>query len=102
MYAFLGELIAAGAMPYAKVFDARLAMRWVLPSKVGPIAATARLYDRMGLGRVGPLALVVPDDHAEAPASDFAPLADPVKLFTALEPARSWLSTVDGDGKTRA
>src|SRR5436190_10421218 len=55
LYEFLGELIGEGAMAYPKIFDAGAATQWINPARIGPIAATARLYSRMGLGPVGPL-----------------------------------------------
>ena len=73
MYDFLGEVIAQGAMPYAKLFDVSAAIRWITPSRVGPIAATARLYRRMGLGSVGPLAIVVSDKSAARPGGGICP-----------------------------
>jgi hypothetical protein len=96
MYRFLGEVIAEGAMPYGKIFDARTAVRWITPSRIGPIAATARLYDRMGLGTVGPLAIVVADEAANARAQEFARLSDAtraVRIFTDLEQAEAWLAS---------
>jgi hypothetical protein len=96
MYRFLGEVIAEGAMPYGKIFDARTAIRWITPSRIGPIAATARLYDRMGLGTVGPLAIVVADEPANARAQEFAQLSDAtraVRIFTGLDQAEAWLAS---------
>jgi hypothetical protein len=96
MYRFLGEVIAEGAMPYGKIFDARAATRWITPSRIGPIAATARLYDRMGLGTVGPLAIVVADEAANARAQEFARLSDAtraVRIFSDLEQAEAWLAS---------
>ena len=104
MYRFLGEVIAAGAMPYGKIFDARAAIRWITPSRVGPIAATARLYDRMGLGTVGPLVIVVADDAAKARAQEFARLSDatrPVRIFPAPEQAEAWLASVETEAPRR-
>ncbi|MBN9088073.1 MAG: hypothetical protein J0J01_14280 [Reyranella sp.] len=101
MYRFLGEVIAEGAMPYGKIFDARTATRWITPSRIGPVAATARLYDRMGLGTVGPLAIVVADDAARARAEEFARLSDAtraVRIFGALEPAEAWLAGGENEG----
>src|SRR5215212_2364735 len=80
MYHFLGEVIAEGAMPYAKLVDASAAMRWIAPNRIGPIAATTRLYNRMGLGPVGPLAIVVSGDKANARAREYALLSDATRL----------------------
>lgn len=104
VYRFLGEVIAEAAMPYGKIFDARGAMRWITPSRVGPIAATARLYDRMGLGASGPLAIVVGDEAARARAEEFARRSDAtraVRIFADLEPAQAWLASGENDGLPR-
>jgi len=104
MYRFLGEVIGEGAMPYGKIFDARAALRWITPSGVGPIAATARLYDRMGLGTVGPLAIVVAGDAAEARAREFAQASDAtraVRIFATLEQAESWLASSENEALPR-
>lgn len=101
LYRFLGEVIAEGAMPYGKIFDARAATRWITPSRIGPIAATARLYDRMGLGTVGPLAVVVADEAANARAQEFARLSDAaraVRIFTDPEQAEAWLASENDTG----
>jgi len=62
MYDFLGEVVAEGAMAYAKLFHASAAARSITLNRIGPVAATARLYSRMGLGTAGPLAIVVSDE----------------------------------------
>lgn len=97
MYRFLGEVIGQGAMPYGKIFDARTATRWITPSRTGPIAATARLYDRMALGPVGPLAIIVVDDRAGARVRDFALLSDArraVRIFDDIDQAQAWLAGI--------
>jgi len=84
-------------MAYGKIFDARAATRWITPSRVGPIAATARLYDRMGLGAVGPLAIVVVDEAARARAEEFARLSDAtraVRIFADHQQAQAWLASL--------
>ena len=98
MYRFLGEVIAAGAMPYGKMFDASAATQWITPSRIGPIAATARLYDRMRLGPVGPLAIVVSGERATARAREFAEMSDAsrvVRIFSSRDEAQAWLATLD-------
>jgi hypothetical protein len=101
LYRFLGEIIAEGAMPYAKIFDATAAAQWISDSRVGPIAATARLYDRMGLGPVGPLAIVVADDKAVARAREFAQASvagRSVRLFASRDEAERWLDGAAQEG----
>jgi len=98
MYAFLGEVIAQDAMPYGKLFDATRAARWITPNRVGPIAATTRLYSRMGLGPVGPLAIVVADERANRRAEEYAMLADAnraVRIFGGTQEAEAWLASLE-------
>ena len=57
-------------MPYAKIFDATNPTRWIAPDRIGPIAATSRLYSRMGLGPVGPLAIIIDGQRATERAED--------------------------------
>lgn len=97
MYDFLGEVIGAGAMPYAKLFDATRAIKWITPNRIGPIASTARLYGRMRLGPIGPLAIVVQGAQANKRAEEYALLSDAsrlVRIFEKLEKAESWLSSL--------
>lgn len=104
MYRFLGDVIAEGAMPYGKIFDARSAIRWITPSRIGPIAATARLYDRMGLGEVGPLAIVVADESARARATEFAEASDAdraVRIFADMDQAHDWLASGENQSPRR-
>jgi hypothetical protein len=99
MYEFLGEIIARDAMGYGKLFDATNATRWITPGRVGPIAATTRLYSRMRLGPVGPLAIVVADEKANRRAQEYALLADAnrmVRIFGAAKEAEEWLASMQG------
>jgi hypothetical protein len=99
MYAFLGELIAQDAMPYAKIFDGTNASRWISPGRIGPIAATTRLYSRMGLGPVGPLAIVIAGRRATERAEEYVLLSDAarlVRIFADVEEAEAWLASLSG------
>jgi len=94
IYRFLGEVIAEGAMPYGKIFDVSEASKWVTPNRIGPIAATARLYARMRLGPVGPLAIVVSGEKGKARDREVALLADAgraVRIFATRDEAHAWL-----------
>src|SRR2546423_14799669 len=98
LYDFLGELIGEGAMAYPKMFDASAATQWINPGRIGPIAATAKLYSRMGLGPVGPLAIVVSGEKANARAREYAVLADAtrlVRIFGDKAEAEAWLASLD-------
>ena len=98
LYDFLGELIGEGAMAYPKLFDAGAATQWINPGRIGPIAATAKLYSRMGLGAVGPLAIVVSGDKANARAREYAQMSDAtrlVRIFGDKAEAEAWLASLD-------
>jgi len=97
MYDFLGEVVAEGAMPYAKLFHASAAVRLFAPNRIGPVTATARLYARMGLGPVGPLAIVVADKTACRRALEHGMISDgiaPVQFFGREDDAEAWLQTL--------
>jgi hypothetical protein len=102
MYRFLGEVIAQGSMPYAKLFDATAATRWIAQDRVGPIAATARLYDRMGLGPVGPLAIVVADDTLVRELTPASGANRAVRLFASRDEAERWLEGASATGTAHA
>jgi len=94
IYRFPGVVIAEGAMPYGKILDASEATKWVTHNRIGPLVATARLYARMGLGAVGPLAIVVSDEKGKVRACEFARLGDAsraVRVFTTRDEAQAWL-----------
>jgi hypothetical protein len=96
MYDFLGEVIGQDAMPYGKVFDATGAIKWISPGRIGPIAATARLYSRMKLGPIGPLAIVVSGSAATERAHEYTLLSDAarkVRLFNRVADAEAWLAS---------
>jgi hypothetical protein len=96
VYDFLGEVIAAGAMPYAKLVDAAAATKWITSDRVGPLAATAQLYSRMRLGPIGPLAIVATTAQAGKRAEEYAALADAarlVRIFDSRDKAEAWLSS---------
>jgi hypothetical protein len=95
VYDFLGEVIGAGAMPYAKLIDATAATKWITTERVGPLAATARLYSRMRLGPIGPLAIVAVTPQAGKRAEEYAALSDAarrVRIFDSIDKAEAWLS----------
>jgi hypothetical protein len=100
MYDFLGELVAQGAMAYAKVFDASAGVPAATPSRIGPIVATARLYARMGLGPVGPTAIVVGTGAANRRADLLSDAAGRVRVFGQRDEAEAWLDNLRGADKT--
>jgi hypothetical protein len=97
LYNFLGDVIAADAMSYAKLFDATRANKWIDMGPVGPIASTVRLYARMRLGTIGPLAIVAKGRRAAQRAAEYALLSDAVRLvrmFDEVGQAEAWLSSL--------
>lgn len=97
LYDFLGEVIAEGAMPYAKLLDVSSAVRSMATSRIGPIASTTRLYSRMGLGSVGPLAIVVATSAGRKTAEEYVLLSDAlrlVRIFTHKREAEAWLQNL--------
>jgi hypothetical protein len=105
IYDFLGDIIAADAMPYAKLFDATRANKWIAIGRVGPIASTARLYARMRLGPIGPFAIVARGLRGRQRAKEYALLSDAVRLvrvFDKVRQAEAWLSSLGPEYKSRA
>ena len=95
MYDFLGEVIAQGAMAYGKLLVAPAGIPWTTPGSVGPFAATARLYGRMGLGPIGPLAILVDSTAAQKRLEAGALLSgakQPVRVFRRQRDAEAWLA----------
>jgi len=98
--AFLGSVIAAQAMPYAKLFDIRRVTGLANAGRLGEVADTVRLYDKMKLGPIGALAIVtgaIPQrvSYAQAFLSASAAAERPVRVFQETEEARAWLTTLD-------
>jgi hypothetical protein len=96
MYDFLGEVVAEGAMPYSKLIHVSAAVRSIALSRIGPVAATARLYRRMGLGAVGPLAIVVSGKVGTRQTEELSSTSEPVglvRLFGREDDAELWLQT---------
>jgi len=97
--AFLGSVIAAQAMAYAKLFDIRQVTGLANAGRLGEVADTVRLYDKMKLGPIGALAIVtgaIPQRVSYAQAFLLAAAAErPVRVFQETEEARAWLTTLD-------
>ena len=92
---YLGSLIAERAMPYGKIFDVTAATALQSPERLGEVGDTVRLYDKMQLGQIGALAIVVgsvPEQVAYAEAFVRAASARrPVRMFGDVAAARAWL-----------
>jgi hypothetical protein len=93
--AFLGSVIADQAMPYGKIFDIRQVTALAAAQRLAEVGDTVRLYDKMKLGPIGPLAIVagsVAERISYAEAFLRAATAQrPVRLFEDPETARAWL-----------
>ena len=92
---FLGSVIAEQAMHYGKLFEITEVTALLRAERLGQVADTVRLYDKMKLGAVGALAVVAgtnPRRISYARAFERAATAHrPVRLFEATTEARAWL-----------
>jgi hypothetical protein len=91
--AFLGDVIAAEAMPFCKLFDISNA-RLEDPAKIVEVAATVRLYEKM-IGKSGPMAIVMRKGMSVTNTEAFVSAAAAVhrvRFFTDPHSARDWLS----------
>jgi hypothetical protein len=91
---YLAALIAERVMPYGKLFDVTETTSFAGVERLSEVGDTVRLYDRMKLGPIGPLAIVASDDGALVHAQMFlsAARADrPVRLLPEVNEARAWL-----------
>src|SRR4051812_32018745 len=92
----LGEIIAAQAMPYRKLFDVS-GGRMPNTARMDEVAATVRLYASMRLGPLGPVAVVIAPGKEFPVAKSFvlnAPADRPVHFFEDAAEARRWLDNV--------
>jgi hypothetical protein len=92
---YLGSVIAEQAMPYAKLFDMSEATSLVDVARLGEVADTVRLYDKMKLGPIGPLAIVISDLPSQRTYAELflrsATAKRPVQVFDTIGKARTWL-----------
>jgi hypothetical protein len=90
----MGSIIAEGAMPYGKIFDIREATSLTGAERLDEVGATVRLYDKMKLAEIGPLAIVATAAKGVAHARAFLNAAEasgPSSLFLTVEEAEAWL-----------
>jgi hypothetical protein len=88
---YLDAIEGGGALAYRKLYDARAGNVVMNHDEMMEIAVRVRSYHHRP---VGPLAIVLSDDKAEAAARVLGILATadrPLKLFTSLAPARRWI-----------
>ena len=91
---YLNAIEGGGALAYRKLYDARAGNVVMNHDEMMEIAVRLRSYHHRP---VGPLAIVLSDDKAEAAARMLGILASadrPLKLFTSLAPARRWIDSL--------
>ena len=96
---YLDAVSAAGAGPYAKLFDLTEAKSEMSFDDMATLGASIRHYARVGPGRIGPLAIVVGDSHVHLQAARFADTSvsnRPVNIFRDRQEAEAWLAQVHG------
>jgi hypothetical protein len=88
----LDALAGAKALSYRKLFDGRAVQSAMTGDEVLTVCARIRTYHEQG--RIGALAMVGTHEQMEIFARLLGALAAadrPIKVFTSLRPARSWL-----------
>jgi hypothetical protein len=89
---YLDAIVAAGALPYRKIFDTKGSSARLSEDDLMALGARIRAY--IPLGRIGPLAIVAASENSYGQARMFAALAvadRPVGIFRELQAARKWL-----------
>jgi hypothetical protein len=91
---YLDAIEGGGALAYRKLYDARAGNVVMNHDEMMAVAVRLRSYHHRP---VGPLAIVLSDDKAEATARVLGILASadrPIKRFTSLAPARRWIDSL--------
>jgi hypothetical protein len=94
LQAFLGDVIAAEAMTYSKLFDVSNA-RLRDSAKLAEVAVTVRLYEEV-IEKCGPVAIVIREGMDVASTKRFVAVAAAnhrVRFFTDQRAAADWLNT---------
>jgi hypothetical protein len=100
---YLERVAQAGAMAYAKLFDASAAKVEVSVDELKAIAAWVRKFAIDGRGPIGPLAIVV-SSQSHFDAARFADAAGsirPLQIFRDEGEAQAWLKHVTSSGARR-
>lgn len=95
--AFLDDMKRAGADTYRKLFDGRRGGTHMEADDI--LALGARMRASHERGPVGPLAVVVPESHAESIGRVLGMLAAakrPMRVFRQVGAARKWISNLPG------
>lgn len=96
MRAVLNEVATGGAMPYRKLLDITQADLVLDPEILGALGAGIQKYAALGLGKLGPTAIVVASDDGSRRATIFAQAAKadrPFRIFHEMHEARRWLDS---------
>jgi hypothetical protein len=91
---YLEGIVAAGALSYRKIFDTTGAVGSLSEDDLMALGARIRAY--IGIGPIGPLAIVASTDRSYGQARMFTALAEadrPIKIFRELHAARRWLDS---------
>ncbi len=89
---YLDDVLAAGALPYRKIFDTTGATPKLDEDDLMALGARVRAY--IPLGPIGPLAIVATTERSYGQARMFTALAEadrPIRIFRELHTARRWL-----------
>jgi len=90
---YLDDVMVSEALPYRKIFDASQATSALTDNDMMMLGARMSAY--VGLGPLGPLAIVAPSTSVRQQARLFAALAPadrPLKIFKTVKAARTWLN----------
>jgi hypothetical protein len=89
---YLDNVMVSDALPYRKIFDLSKATSALTDNDLMMLGARMSAY--IGLGPIGPLAIVAPSTSVRDQARLFAALAPadrPLKIFKTAKAARTWL-----------
>ncbi|MBV9832832.1 MAG: hypothetical protein JO055_00410 [Alphaproteobacteria bacterium] len=93
---YLGEIAAAGAMPYRKILDLTFAPLGLSAADVKVLGKVVSDYAKSG--RIGAFAIVVDADatrEASAIFGENAQVDRPFAIFDKMAEARAWLDRID-------
>jgi hypothetical protein len=91
---YLDQIAAAGAMPYAKLFDISAVNSEFSVQELAALGKSIRQYAIDGFGPLGPLAIVASESHTHLQAALYADSAGSnraLQIFRNKEQAKAWL-----------
>ena len=93
---YLDGVAAAGAMPYAKLFDVTGADSLLSFDDLAALGSSIRQYAVDSMGRLGPLAIVVGESQALQAArfADTSVSNRPLRIFRDHQQAEAWLEQI--------